>query len=348
MKTTERGHITGIARMRFVLVMLVVMIHMHGMGIVSSGKGGVYEWMDWMFSRGLTIVAVPGLFTISGYLFFANMERFDWNVFVGKWRRRVGTLLVPYLIWNVAKICFMMLIAFRAGGLNGVFDMFAANGGWRILWDGAEPIQNPAMMVTWYLRDLMVMSLLAPLIYVLVKRLHAVLWVVLVVCGMMEWWPTEHVCNAYNLSFFVMGATMALWGVKVGFGTSKRVNGKMLNGVLIFAAVILFTVNQMIDFYLFNYLTIIVMLMAVYVMAERADFVSKEVTDASTFVYLAHGFLYLTAVGYTIKTILPFDGEIWSCIRFWLIYCATVSSLITLFLLLKNRVPALLKALTGR
>lgn len=62
-------------------------------------------------SRSLARVSVPGFFLISGFLFFKWPERFSFNTYRSKLKRRFYTLLIPYLIWNVFGICLTIIKA---------------------------------------------------------------------------------------------------------------------------------------------------------------------------------------------------------------------------------------------
>ena len=42
-------------------------------------------------------IAVPGFFMVSSYLFFRG---FCWKKLLPKWRSRIRSLLLPYLLWN--------------------------------------------------------------------------------------------------------------------------------------------------------------------------------------------------------------------------------------------------------
>lgn len=52
-------------------------------------------------------VNVPAFFCISGYLFFRNLDKWDWSVFGQKLRRRISTLLLPYLLWNIVSFALV-------------------------------------------------------------------------------------------------------------------------------------------------------------------------------------------------------------------------------------------------
>lgn len=52
-------------------------------------------------------IAVPGFFMVSSYLFFRG---FCWKKLLPKWRSRIRSLLLPYLLWN-----FLYYIGYVAG-----------------------------------------------------------------------------------------------------------------------------------------------------------------------------------------------------------------------------------------
>ena len=61
-------------------------------------------------------IAVPGFFMVSSYLFFRG---FCWEKLIPKWRSRIRSLVLPYLLWN-----FLYYIGYvaatRLPGLSGV------------------------------------------------------------------------------------------------------------------------------------------------------------------------------------------------------------------------------------
>ena len=71
-------------------------------------------------------VAVPTFFCISGFLFFMNFDEWDWRVFGNKVRRRVSTLLLPYILWNFVSVALVMGARLRH---EGCFDVEEVIGG---------------------------------------------------------------------------------------------------------------------------------------------------------------------------------------------------------------------------
>ena len=191
--------------LRFPLTMFVVFIH-YNMGVRGFSLHGVTygldapEWFRWVtafFSDVLPRTAVPLFYIISGYLFFRGGS-FDTDVYRRKLRTRASTLLVPYLLWNV--IAVLVQLSHRLPFLSSIFPsahlmevqltplrLFRTffNNYWNkgILVtpenDGmVSELPYPADVPLWYVRDLMVMVLLAPVIWWLVRR--AGRWLVVV------------------------------------------------------------------------------------------------------------------------------------------------------------------------
>jgi hypothetical protein len=123
---------------------------------------------------------VPMFFLISGMLFFYNVE-FDRDVYRDKLKRRVKTLLVPYITWNTVAILVALLplipslTPFFPEVDTSRFDISFTNilscywnnhPGIYIKPHAPFPINGPL----WYLRDLMIAVLCAPVIHRLIKR----------------------------------------------------------------------------------------------------------------------------------------------------------------------------------
>lgn len=329
---------------RFLLVLLVVFIHMKGRGTIDypgASEFHFYNGIEGFFTSTLPIIALPGLFAISGYLFFSNVELFDRKVYIGKIKRRAFSLLIPYIIWNFAKIAISSLVAYRGHGVEGVSEMFTTNGGWRIIWDGGPNNHCPILIGTWYIRDLMVMSLLCPAIYVLARKLHLLLWFIIVACGYMNVWPTEYICAAHYFSFFVLGATIAIHRVNI-----CRIN--VSNVVLSVFALICLCATQYLDSYIFQYIAILSVLYSLsHIIDSLGSPISKGVSSSTTFIYLGHDLYFLYIVTIITQHIIPYPGEIWSLLRFFIIYIVTVGLLILIYSVIKKHIPRLISIILG-
>jgi surface polysaccharide O-acyltransferase-like enzyme len=132
-------------------------------------------------------------FFVSGYLFF---RKFDMSQLLRKWKTRVRSLLVPFLIWNV--IAFAVLWHFKVPeGLK--------------LWQLFLDVNNLADGPLWYVLCIMEYIVLTPVIYYLLKNKWTfwVTWGILVVGNIMFNLNQDN-AFFYSLPFFVMGAGLAL------------------------------------------------------------------------------------------------------------------------------------------
>lgn len=157
---------------RFPLVLGVVMAHSNIYALVEIWEGTAPMWPEWLkyiFNYSYLMIlpeSVPLLFIISGYFFFRSPEEKNIKFYLTKWHRRIYSLLVPYLIWNTIAIAFLFIrFNIMAGENLALCDYISG------FWDftgreGNDPADGPL----WYIRDLMVMSLTTPLLYLLLRK----------------------------------------------------------------------------------------------------------------------------------------------------------------------------------
>jgi fucose 4-O-acetylase-like acetyltransferase len=164
-----------------------------------------------LVSNVLARVAVPLFYLISGFLFFRDFE-LSTSCIKRKLERRFRTLLLPYLIWNAGNLLFLFILQ----SIPRFADYFSGERK-RIADYGAYDYLNaflgfdgfPIAYQFWFIRDLMVMVLLAPFCWLIVKSIPRLGVVLLLVPFLLET-PVR----VLNLSFFFyMGALAASKGL---------------------------------------------------------------------------------------------------------------------------------------
>ena len=119
------------------------------------------------FSRGvigISEICVPLFFVISGFLFFLNVpEKPKPEYFLNKLKRRFISLVIPYLIANcVALAVYFCAHKFAPQLLSGFMG-----DNWKnpiyIFWTG------PINLSLWFIRELILVVILSPLVYLLVR-----------------------------------------------------------------------------------------------------------------------------------------------------------------------------------
>ena len=173
--------IQGFTILRFPLAIFVIMQH-HNFDIDWDAVN-TWTQIENLAYRVLKIVdkvAVPCFYVISGFFFFLNVSEFKYTVYKKKLSKRFRSLIVPFILWNIIAYLFLLCKDIVTGN-NTIpegllhFDSFM----WSFLLfnGGTTPINAPL----WFLRDLIVVVFLTPLIYLCIKKCPFIFLSVLIV-----------------------------------------------------------------------------------------------------------------------------------------------------------------------
>ena len=201
---------------RILFALMVVYIHSSQGGVNLAGGSVAFDTPQWLtmvksfFSDVLPRCAVPGFFLISGVLLFR--KPFSWRENMEKkWIR----LAVPYLLLNTFWILFYLVCQ----SLPVVSGFFSKD---RVVdWSFAQWLDaytgfrsgEPLAYHLWFLRDLFVMNLAAPIIGCLMKRVPN-LTALAVVLPYLFWSKTRYFgITVEAVCFFTLGAWVANQGI---------------------------------------------------------------------------------------------------------------------------------------
>lgn len=165
--TREESNI--IRSLRLPLMIMVVFIHSF-----LIDRDGMIEtiWIEHFFSQCLPAVAVPLFMTISGFLFFTKCKNGNYSFFSHQLKKRVKTLVIPYVLWNaIVIIFFFCLHRFVPSLINSEFENVSSFSFPQLLncfWRGSGGF--PIAYQFWFIRDLIIISLFTPFIYYFAKR----------------------------------------------------------------------------------------------------------------------------------------------------------------------------------
>ena len=122
-------------------------------GTELGGMTGIPAHIENFLSNALGQAAVPGFFMMSGYLFFRTLSGF--RDIGRKWKERFITLVMPYGAWNVI---YYLAFVFLGRAKPGIAELGDAAVNYRY---------NP---VFWYLFQLILLTVLAPLFFAVLKN----------------------------------------------------------------------------------------------------------------------------------------------------------------------------------
>lgn len=200
----------SITWLRYPLIFLVILLHCYSVQKIEGNHETyfrvLYPLYNWLGETG-----VPGFFFISGFLFFLSKKNYNQKIIT-----RIHTLLIPYILWNLLLL-LLYIIAYIAGfpqNINGrniteynLIDYI------RLFWDrGSYDKGNfvPLLCPLWYIRNILIMSILSPIFYYIIKSLRE-----LFLLAIAAWWMmTYH--NAFipqTILFFCLGAYFSIWRI---------------------------------------------------------------------------------------------------------------------------------------
>ncbi len=158
--------------LRIVLIGLIVLAH-GARGITvriadTGGTGPAATFMINVLNGHVDFVAVPLFFTISGFLFLRKFE-LSLPAYREMLRSKFVSLLVPYVLFNVLLAAWF----YFAGSIEmmGSWGYLRSEGLFvKVFGIGTTPINYPL----WFLRDLLVVFLLSPVLLLLFKEAPSV------------------------------------------------------------------------------------------------------------------------------------------------------------------------------
>lgn len=157
-----------IDRIRLWLILGVVAIHCNVSVLPSYDGGAVVSEIVKIFSSALPDMCVPAFFIISAYLVGTRYKRLTLTDYKALLSRRVRSLLIPYLLWNIIE--FFVREAVNLSPLGAY-----ASGGY----DYESPLKllyfiflQPNLEPLWFIRNLICFLVLLPLLYFFMRRLR--------------------------------------------------------------------------------------------------------------------------------------------------------------------------------
>jgi len=195
---------------RFPLVFFIIMLHCYSVQRLN-GNNEFYFKILYPFSLYLGETGVPGFFFISGYLFFHSNKNY-W----GKLTNRIHTLLIPYILWNSIFV-LLYLTAYVLGYHILICDKSFADYGitdyLRLFWDRGDFGNGnfaPILCPLWYIRNLLIMSILSPILYYTIKYCREFFIIIIFV-----WWVHSN-DNAFfqqTTLFWSLGAYFSIFKI---------------------------------------------------------------------------------------------------------------------------------------
>ena len=209
----------------FWLMGLVVLLH--SLNVDFPACNNLICSLQYLLSHRLSQIAVPLFFMMSGYLYFLRAKlnhKIDLSFFIDNNKKRIKTVLVPYILWCTLWFFFMYIIQNLPIVENyfpqPLHEMSTKD---KLLNLYYYPLNYPF----WFLRELMVLFIISPFIFMIVKYLKLFIVVLIVIAALMS----DKLLSFYDITllstkpfiYFVLGAFFALNKTRLIFNTKKSI-----------------------------------------------------------------------------------------------------------------------------
>ncbi len=370
--------------LRFPLIVCVVFIHNKGYGGALTdveimwqhlGANDLYTLLRITLSSILPSIAVPAFFLISGYLFFYKWHSWDNAIYKRKLKSRTRTLLLPYIIWNALAIVSILcgdalynlaLWLFRdvpfsfTTNIDGVTDWF------RAFWDinvsdpgeanfmGVAPVSTyPINIPLWYVRDLMVNVILAPLFFWCIRHCGKYYIGLLLAAYLFRFTFNVPGLSITSLLFFNAGGYFSIYGKNMLL-EFRRIEkpAYVLAAVFLVISIVLYSQKGIIIS--ISGIYVIFGIISAFCIASRLIVcrhirINRFIVGSIFFIYAAHN---LSIFAYYNQLVLPQVYAIGNRWIFPLTYVTTpfvkIAICLILYRILYLTTPRLLSIMTGR
>ena len=347
-----------ISFLRFPMAALIVLLHadiVYQSDIPIRYDGGWANIVIITLSYGICQVAVPVFALISGYLFFGGLQCFQTTIWIAKIKRRSTSLFVPYILWNIIAFLWMifyyyLLHTFRGSEFD-VMNVYESVGGLRMFWDGwcNLPIDGPL----WYIKNLMIIILLSPLLYVVIKYSKSMGVLVLGLLYVFNIWPSWHWFNIQVIFFFSLGAYYKLKDEEPFVDICRyRFYAYLLAGFSLLALLLSLNISpkySLIAHHLFTIFGVISVFIAArkFTQYEKLNSIFCMLGASSFFVYAVHRFALIDLVKDIAIKLIPQNSDFALIAVYFVVAFSTFIICHCMFLVMKALCPRILSLLIG-
>lgn len=338
---TEKRFLSFLPTINFVLSFLIIFHHSVTLDIVYHGSYNLMDYgFDISFERFMYNVsecAVPIFFFLSAYLFYRTFDG-SWLQYKAKVNRRFFSLFIPYIIFGI--IGYLKYIIFNN---QFSFDIFII----------LKSILMSETLPLWFIRELIILSLIAPLIYMIKDRLWLIICSDVLIILLIAFEYVRYQSFLYWLPIYLFGARMGTSGLYSLIKRWNNINSKIkILIIFIFISSAWFLPNgaengnsiNILQFAIYRNVTPIIFLLLVSSFWERP--IDYQYMHYSFFVYCMHApVISLMIIIYDNLLFQLIPSEI---IKYGFIICTTYILCVCIAMTIEFITPKLWIILNGR
>lgn len=325
----------------FVFSILVIYIHANNLayyGLANATDAIPYKVVH-LIAGCVGGMAVPFFFAISGYWLFRYdiRERASYKILFGKLKKRMRTLVIPYLLWNMFGFAFYAVVTRIPFVSNMMNSGETAEFSMKSIFHGVFLHSN--YFTFWYMQDLIVLCALAPLLMLILRNCYLSLAVV----AALTFGTIVHldlaIVSCSSLFFFMCGAMMATYFRKYIESMEIKI-GFVAGGILLCCIAIRFFTDSFISETCLMVSPICLLFAANLIRNYKVTWFKEQ----SFFIYAVH-VIPVTAIGHILAKINA--GGYWCVMSYLIAPIITLALIYVLARILYSFTPKFYSLITG-
>ncbi|MCL2073276.1 MAG: acyltransferase [Marinilabiliaceae bacterium] len=307
----------------------------------------------------LARIARPCFFIFSGFLFFNNIKEWNKQTYFKKIKSRIKTLVVPYLLWNsiaVIVVASYYLLRTEYGpqfltelwenGILKIFWNYHAEGGWNDIFGVAVVSHYPFNATMWFIRDLILLIFLSPLIYYFLKYSKLVGVIIL---GFGFYALARTFSNA--IFFFCIGAYFSIHGKNMIIELRKwKIFWFIIAAITMLLSIYYKTKTNFLPIFIVTGAISTIIIVSGFIEKGKIDAKNKVVTffaKTSFFIFATHTVLLLEWSRRLVDVIIKFECTLFLIIKYLATPLVCVSICVGLYYAANKISPKIMNVLTG-
>ncbi len=328
----------------FICAVMVLYIHADNTAQYSlnlnSLLGKVVYFIETDLLENVTMVAVPFFFLLSGVFFFKN---YSWNKLLDKYKSRIKSLLIPYLVWNAFYV--VMAILFNVLPYVSAF----VSDSWKMNPINFKNIAEGLFFykyhsVYWFLFQLILFITISPVLFALLKNKILGLCIIIILLFSPVYSQNVQLVNLEQLFYFFLGGFLGYHYFTIVITANINKKKRMM---AVAGFIILLLIDKMTGANPIWHRVVIVAYIAVLVYG--IDLFGKIQTakymSYTFFIYSSHLFV-LSMLKLLFRKNLP-ETELFALLNFLLLPVIALVIIILIANLLKKGFPKLFSILNG-
>lgn len=353
-----------ITLLRFPLAVLILLLHSsfehelrNGVSIFEGWEAPIYHHIDFLFVQNICNIAVPLFFLILGFLFFVKDDAFTFDKYKTKLRKKFKSLFIPYIFWNIIILLLYIVVQNVAPSMNSGRNKLIAEytfqdfimSFWSMSYVNEGGVSGPIDSPLWFIRDLMVMMVVSPIFYCLIRKLKMVVPILLAIAYVLGVNTGIQGFSMAAIAFFTIGAY---------FGIAKLNFVKMSGSLLKFIGVIYVTLLMGIVMFMGNnneqtsiirlgvFIGVFMAIGIASYLVERHSFkISAFLTGSTFFIFASHSEILKISIRLTSR--IGIESDLFYCLAYFICPMITLIILLYVYRVLTKTMPRVASVLCG-